>query len=266
MAWYNDLANAAMTAVGAKSSRDNEGFQNATNTFNEATDRNYQNYLGNAADLKLNAARVNGQNWQAGTQEAYQNQLANYQQQQGAAGMLYNQATGNTPSVADLQMQAGLGLANNQVQSAMLSQQGGVMPGLSQRNMLNAQAMQNAGIVGQGQIARAGEMNAAQQNYAALLGQMGQTAAGMTGVQNTMGQQQYQQAMDYQNYRTQMAAQQNQMAQNTAATKYGATTGNLQGMQAALAQQGQNLFNTASAVATGGASLLSNKPAAGAAK
>jgi hypothetical protein len=102
-------------------------------------------------------------------------------------------------------------------------------------------------------------MNSAQQNYAALLGQMGQTAAGMTGVQNTMGQQNYQQAQDYLNYRAQMANQQNQMAQNTAATNYGAITGNLQGMQTAIAQQGQNLWNTASAVATGGASLLAKK-------
>lgn len=139
------------------------------------------------------AQALGSQNYMQGAQIAYQQQMANYTQQQGAANMLYNQAIGAVASPADLQMRAGLANANNQAQSAAYSQQGGVSPGLTQRNLLNSQAQQNASIVNQGAQMRAQETMAAQQNYGTMLNNMGQTAANMQQGQYNMGNFQYNQ-------------------------------------------------------------------------
>lgn len=234
--------------LGFSSSRDNGRGHAITNTYGDQSSA-YQGTwdLANDANIAQNN-QLAGTNYQAGAQGAYQNQVSNYAQQQQAAGMLYNQATGAAPSQADLQMQAGLGQANNSIQSAALSQQGGVASGLSQRNMLNAQAAQNASIVSAGQSNRAAELNQAQNNYSSMLGQMGQTAAGMTSMQNTMGQQNYQQAQNALNYNT-SAAQQSLSNHNTyAANMLNAQMSDIDANYKANLQQNQAMGNTVDAI------------------
>jgi len=207
-----------------------------------------QGYLGGYSSSLANT------DYMRQAQNQYQYQQANYEDQQHAAGMLYNQATGAAPSMADLQMQAGLGQANNAVQSAMLSQQGGVAPGLSQRNMLNAQAAQNAGIVSTGQANRANELSTAQVNYGNLLGNMGQTAAGMTNQQQAFGTQQYNQGITNLGYQTNAnnAVQANNTANNT--TNYAAQMDNVRGASGANGAQFEAMGNLIAA----GAGALAN--------
>lgn len=210
--------------LGFDSNRDNEAAGAQTDAYQTALQGNTRNYdqsMAQQIGQYRNSALANSSysndlantNYMQGAQQAYQNQLANYGQQQNASQMLYNQATGQAPSAADLQMQAGLGNANNQVQSAALSQQGGVAPGLSQRNMLGAQAVQNANIVSQGAAMRAQELQSAQSMYANQLSNMGQTAQGLTNTQQGLGQFAYAQGQNNLNY--QMASN-NQMYQNAA--------------------------------------------------
>lgn len=113
-----------------------------------------------------------------------------YGQQQQAAQMLQNQANGTAPSAANIQMQQGLGQANQQAQSAALSQQGGVLSGNTQRNMLNAQAANSQGIIGQTASQRATDQLNAQNAYSNLLG-------GMQTQQQALGTAQYHQGQDY---------------------------------------------------------------------
>lgn len=198
-----------------------------------------------------------------GTQQnAYGNQQDAYRAQQGASQMLYNQATGNTPSVADIQMQAGLGNANNQVQSAAYSQQGGISPGLTQRNMLGAQAAQNAAIVGQGMATRANEINTAQTNYnAAMQGlsgtaanmsnsanALGQTAAGMTNQQMNMGEFGYQQGQNNLNYQTANANNLQQVNATNAQNLLAGQQGNIAAATAANAAQSAAMGQTLKSV------------------
>lgn len=223
-------------------------------------DSNLQNQTGWAASQGLlNDASNNiaGTNYLGGAQNAFGVQQANYNQMQNAAGMLYNQATGNAPSMADLQMQAGLGQANNAVQSAMLSQQGGVSPGLSQRNMLAAQAMQNSNIVSSGAQNRAQELSTAQNNYSSLLGAMGSTASGMTNQQMTMGQQARQQHLDNLAYQTQAQSQAYGQNQGNYNADYAAQMANVQGQSGSNAQQYQAVGNDISSLANAGAGILS---------
>lgn len=264
MSFFGDLGSAALGLIGG-SSRDNAGAKQSVTDFTNTTNGATNDYVYGANGLAQQSGQLAKQNYYGTAQDAYGLQQQNYAQQGTAAQMLYNQATGAMPSAADLQMQQGLGNANNQVQSAMLSQQGGVSPGLSQRNMLNAQAAQNGSIVGQGMINRIQEQNQAQQNYSALLGQMGTTAANMQSGQMALGQAQYQQGQNNLNFDAQNW--QNQYAARTGAAQniFNAYQGNLTGQTAAMADASAKLGNTATAIATMGASTVGGK-AAGASK
>lgn len=257
---------------GGESTRDNDQAQAYTDTYQNQLTKNTGNYdqsMANSLAGFQNSALINSgtsnqlaaTNYMGGAQQAYQNQLANYGQQQQASQMLYNQATGQAPSAADIQMQAGLGNANNQVQSAALSQQGGIAPGLSQRNMLGAQAVQNANIVSQGAAMRAQELQAAQGMYANQLSNMGQTAAGMTNQQQSLGAFAYNQGQTNLGYQTQLnnqmygnaaqnASLRQQAAANNLSNAYNAQMGNVTQTTAANAAQAQALGHTVSGAAS----------------
>lgn len=244
MAWYDSFKgvfggnvrdnNAGNAQVGALTS----GLNNASGDFVNQTN-----------GLNSQSQALAGQNYYGGAQNAYQQQQQNYQQQNNAAAMLYNQATGTAPSAADMQMQQGIANANNAVQSSMLSQQGGISPGLSQRNMLNAQAMQNAGIVGQGAAMRAQETAAAQQAYSGALGQMASTANAMYGNQMALGQANYQQGQNNLGYLTQTANNQNQVRTGAVQNIFNGAQGNLAGETASKQQAVAALGNTISSAA-----------------
>jgi hypothetical protein len=265
--FFKGAAGAITNSLGMTGTRDNK--QAAQNVNDYKTDLNagqgvYEDRIGQLGNY---SNVLNNQNYYGGAQDSFRNQQSvfgqqqqAFQNQQQASQMLYNQATGQTPSVADLQMQMGLGNANNQVQSAMLSQQGGINPGLSQRNMLNAQAMQNAQIVGQGQVARAGEVAQAQQMYNTTLGNisgqanaMGQTAAGMTNQQTQLGQYLYNQGQNNLNYQTNNANNLQQTnatnAQNILAGQQGNLAAAAQSNAAQAAAMGQTVKSLAGAVA-----------------
>lgn len=250
-------------ALGITGSRDNDqgnwNVQQYGDTLKQGQDR-YGAELdaGNRANNQLA-----GNNYLQGADNNFLQQQQNfgqqqqaYNNQQQASRMLYNQATGATPSVADMTMQQGLGNANNQVQSAMLSQQGGMSPGLSQRNMLDAQAIQNASIVGQGQINRAGEIAQAQQAYNSTLGNisgqanaMGSTLSGMTNQQMGMGQSRYNQGRDALSYYTGNANNRQSTnatnAQNLLAGQQGNLAAAAQSNQAQAKAMGQTLSSAA---------------------
>lgn len=283
MSFFGGLLGSVGNFLGATSSRDNGRAQgltdtygnnltNLTNSYNANTDSAFNTYR-NAANANGNYSNMLGStNYMGGAQDAYQNQVANYNQQQNASQLLYNQATGQAASAADLQMQAGLGNANNQVQSAAYSQQGGISPGLTQRNMLGAQAIQNANIVGQGAALRAQEQAQAQQAYASQLNNMGLTADRMTAAQQSLGDFAYRQGqanLNYQSANNQniYGAQSNMYnaQQNVGATNltngYNSQMSNLDANWKANQQQAQALGHTLSAAATGGASWLKDQRA-----
>jgi hypothetical protein len=253
---------AITNSLGLTGSRDNEAGKGNVRDYKGTLGAGQSAYSGTLGTLSNNSNNLANQNFLGGAEDSFRQQQANYGQQQdafnaqrGASQMLYNQATGATPSVADLQMQAGLGNANNQVQSAMLSQQGGMSPGLSQRNMLNAQAMQNAQIVGQGQAARAGEVAQAQQMYNQTLGNisgqanaMGQTAANMTNQQQAMGQFRYGQGTDNLNYQTANANNLQSVNATNAQNLLAAQQGNLGAAAASNQAQAKAMGNTLKSV------------------
>lgn len=251
--------NALEIALGTKKGYDSAGVsQNYNQYANALSGLGQQSNSMTNANLAQNQA-LGATNYMQGAQQAYQAQLQNYGQQQGAATYLQNQAMGNVASPADLQMQAGLANANNQAQSAAYSQQGGVSPGLTQRNLLNSQAQQNAAVVNQGAQMRAQETQSAQQNYATMLNNMGQTASNMNQAQQNMGQFQYNQgqnALQLQNQfqQTNLGFQQGNAtnAFNAANNIYNTRAGYNQ-------QQSVNAINTIGSGAAVGATLLQNK-------
>lgn len=228
------MGGSVMGWLGIDPSRDNGQADKAVEQYYDSMNGIQQNYTGATEHLNNQSDAIAKQNYLLGAQQ-------NYQQQGQAAQMLYNQATGRMPSVADIQMQQGLANANNQIQSSALSQQGGVAPGLTQRNMLNAQAAQDAQIVGQGQANRAQEINLAQQNYANQL-------SGMTNQQMQMGQMQYGQAQNNLNYHTQNAN--NQAAFNSAAASnlWNVQDQNIQQAAGATSAQNQQIGNSINSV------------------
>jgi hypothetical protein len=115
--------------------------------------------------------------------------------------------------------------------------------------MLNAQAAQNASIVGQGMANRIGEQNAAQQNYSSALNNMGSAAANMTNQQQSIGQFQYAQGQNALNFGAQGVANQQAVNASNAANIYNARSGNLAAQTTANAAQAQNLGHTVSSVA-----------------
>lgn len=246
----------ALKGVFGGNSRDNKGGTQSVNTLTAAQNAASGNFTNTTNSLNGLSNQLAGQNYYGGAQQALRQQQQNYQQQGNAAQMLYNQATGNMPSAADMQMQQGLGNANNQVQSAALSQQGGVSPGLSQRNMLNAQAMQNSSIVGQGMIARAQETAAGQTAYANALGAQANTANAMYQNQYGLGNAQYQQGQNNLGYQTQTANNQLQAQSGASQNVFNAYQGNLAGQtqsqQAATAALG-NTISSAAGFITGAA-------------
>jgi hypothetical protein len=257
--WIKGAVGAVTNSLGLTGTRDNKQGAANVHAYQNTLQNGQNDYNASLGQFSNDSNNLANQNFMSGAQNSFAQQQQNYGQQQdaykaqqGASQMLYNQATGQTPSVADLQMQQGLGNANNQVQSTMLSQQGGVNPGLSQRNMLNAQAAQNASIVGQGQVARAGEINQAQQMYnqalAGISGQanaMGQTAANMTNQQQALGQFQYDQGQNNLNYQTGIAGNKQQVnatnAQNVLAGQQGNLGAAAQSNAAQAAAMGQTM-------------------------
>lgn len=230
------MGNALTDAIGFTSSYDKAQDYRNLGQYTFANQQATQWYNDNLAAQQAQNTALGNTNYQQNAQDVYG-------QQQNAAGLLYNQATGKSASAADLQMQQGLANANNQSQSAMLSQQGGVSPGLSQRNMLNAQAAANAQIVGQGMVNRAQEQAQAQQAYAGQLGSM-------QSQQQNLGQFQYAQGQNaLQNASTMNLQRQQVNAANNAAV-YDAQSATLGRKTQAAQAQAAALGNTLGAAAT----------------
>lgn len=127
-----------------------------------AANSNYQN----ATDVNTSTlgAMNNGQ--------YFGDASGDYGKQQDAANMLNLAAQGQAPSAAAIQMQNGQNAANAQIQSAAMQHQGGVAPGLTQRNMNVAQAGLNDQIIGQGAALRATEQATARQQYSDAITKM----------------------------------------------------------------------------------------------
>lgn len=207
------------------------------------------------ADFGAQSANLGGLAAQYAGSDYYGNARDVYGQQQGAAQMLQNQANGTAPSAAEIQMGLGLGQANQQAQAAALSQQGGVLSGNTQRNMLNAQAANSQSVIGQAASMRAQEQAAGQTAYSQLLSNMQQQ-------QQQQGNLQYQQGQDY--LKTQAGLNQGVLDANTqsATARLGNTMTNVNQQQAATAAGMKAGFNTVgqigAAVASSGASSMLN--------
>lgn len=238
MSGLGDIGSALGGMFGLTSSYDKEGAQRATDAYGTSLSDNTGAYQNTLNDLNNRADRYSATNYMQGAQQAYG-------QQQNAASMLYNQATGAAASPADLQMQMGLANANNQAQSAAYSQQGGVSPGLTQRNMLGAQAAQNAQIVGQGGIMRAQEQAMAQNQYANIL-------SAMQNEQQNMGNFAYQQGQNNLGFQQGNAGNLLNAQTSAAANNYNAQMSNFRGQSDATAAQGAAIKGTAQSFMTGG--------------
>ena len=258
MGFFDGILDSAKAMLGGNV-RDNKAGQQAVNTFTNDARQASGVYTNQGHALNGLSQQLSNQNYYDTAQQAYGLQQNNYQQQQNAAGMLYNQASGAMPSAADMQMQQGLAYANNQAQSAMLSQQGGISPGLSQRNMLNAQAAQNSNIVGQGLISRIEEQNAARKQYAGLLGQMGQTAAYMQQGQMALGGAQYQQGQNNLGFMQQTANNQYAAQSGTNQNIFNGFQSNLDAETESKKAAAAALANTVTSAMSGGASMLGTK-------
>lgn len=198
-------------------------------------------WANSAAQYGANNSNLGGLAAQDAATNFYGNAQTVYGQQQQAAGMLQNQANGTAPSAAEIQMGLGLGQANQQAQSAALSQQGGVLSGNTQRNMLSAQAANSQNVLGQTGALRAQEQVSGQQAYAQLLSQM-------QGQQQQQGNLQYQQGQNY--LQTQQGLNQATYNANTQAgqTRASNILGNVQQMQQAQSAGATRGFNTAAQI------------------
>lgn len=239
------------TLTGIGSSRDNGSAQRATDATNQQDrDTLYTANQGNSADQTLNS--------QLGNTNYYGTAQQVYGQQQNAAASLQAAANGTVPSAAAIQQGVGQQAANAGLQSAALSQQGAMNPALAARNMLNAQASAQQGIVASGTAQRATEQATARQQYASLLDTMQQQQQAQGQLQYTQGQNMLgnQNLLHQQAYTTNMGnAQQiyaNQMSnidKNTAAN------------QAQAAALGQTLSSIGSGIS--GANILPGSSGSG---
>jgi hypothetical protein len=213
------------------------------------------NWRNSAAQYQAGSSNIMGQAATDAATNYYGNAASVYGQQQQAAQMLQNQANGTAPSAAQIQMGLGLGQANQQAQAAALSQQGGVLSGNTQRNMLNAQSMNSQNVLGQTGALRAQEQVSGQQAYAQLL-------SNMQNQQLQQGQLQYRQGQDFLDRAT--ATNQSNYDVNTQAKQqqYGNSIGEINGDAARRTAATNQAFNTAAqvgaAVATGGASTAAS--------
>lgn len=208
-----------MGAFDFLSGYDGGGANRATASVNEQYGDALGTYTaGNNANQVLNT--------QLGNTNYYGTAQQVYGQQQGAANSLLQAANGNVASAAQLQMQQGLGQANQQAQSAALSQQGGVLSGNTQRNMLNAQAANSQNVLGQSAILRAQEQATARDQYASLLNSM-QTQ------QQAQGQAQYNQGQNMLNTGIGLQGQQYQNDINNYQQVYNNRMGNYSAQAAA---------------------------------
>jgi hypothetical protein len=215
---------------GLTSARNNSAAAAATNNANASNDQLYGDYQSaNNQNTALSTQLANA-NYMQGAQNVYN-------QQQNAAQMLYNQAAGNAPSASQLQMQAGLANANNQAQSVALANQGGMNPGATQRNLLSAQAQQDASIVSQGMATRAAEQAQQQQAYNGIL-------STMQNQQQNMGGFAYQQGQNNLNYQAQAAQNAYQLGFNRNQANLNNAVGNINQAGQAVAAQGAALNKT----------------------
>ena len=237
-----------MGIPGSDNRNDSEGWA-STNRANHWDQNAFEQNQATNQGLGVLSSQLGGMNY-------YGNASQVYGQQQQAAQMLQNQANGTAPSAAQIQMGLGLGQANQQAQSAALSQQGGVLSGNTQRNMLNAQAMNSQNVLGQSSALRAQEQMSGQQAYAALLSQMQQQ-------QQQQGQYQYQQGQNNLNYQSGLAQnmfgnaltnsnQQYQNTQGNIAAQTGASQAGAGQLAGILAAGGQ----AAATIGTAGANKL----------
>jgi hypothetical protein len=102
--------------------------------------------------------------------------------QASATNLIGQTAAGNGPSLARANMQAGLSQQANQIQSQSMSNQGNTGGGLSQRNMLNAQANAGNSMVQNAGTASVAEQLGSQANYASAAN--AQTQGQMTNSAN----------------------------------------------------------------------------------
>lgn len=205
--------------------RDDDQAAHSVYQANLANSNALNSYYNNAGNNLTLANSLAGRNY-------YGNAAQVYGQQQNAASMLQAQANGTAPSAAQIQMGLGLGQANQQAQSAALSQQGGVLSGNTQRNMLNAEAMNSQNVLGQTAALRAQEQVSGQQQYANLLGQM-------QNQQQQQGQLQYNQGQNLLNYNTDVSNQQFANQLGVAQNQYNNTMGNIDHQTAAAQVAGQ---------------------------
>lgn len=112
---------------------------------------------------------------------AQQNQARGYQNL--AAGSYINTLNGRNPSVAQMQLQQGLGQSNaNAGAMAASARGGGANLAAAQRNAMKMQATQNSGYNQQAAMLRAQEIAQAQQGLSSVGGQMrGQDIGWQTG-------------------------------------------------------------------------------------
>lgn len=136
----------------------------------------YQSQLGQSTGA-ANAAANNG----AGRYDAGA-AAAGMGQQSAATNLIAQTAAGNGPSLAKANMLAGLSQQNNAIASQAMTNQGNTGGGLSQRNLLNAQASAGNNYINQAGTASVAEQLGAQANYASAAN--AQTQGAMANAQN----------------------------------------------------------------------------------
>lgn len=119
------------------------------------------------------------------------------QQQDAATGLIAQTAAGNGPSLARNVMQSGLTSANNAIAAQAMTNMGNTGGGVSQRNLLNAQASANNNYINAAGNASVAEQMGAQSNYANAANAMAQTSLGARGQQLGAFQLQGQQGQAY---------------------------------------------------------------------
>lgn len=136
----------------------------------------YQSQLGQATGAGYAAANNSAGRYDAGAAAGGLNQQAN------ATNLIAQTAAGNGPSLAKANMLAGLAQQNNAMASQALTNQGNTGGGLSQRNLLNAQASAGNNYINQAGTASVAEQLGAQANYASAAN--AQTQGAMANAQN----------------------------------------------------------------------------------
>lgn len=146
--------------------------------------------MGFITDLFGSKNKTNAQGFDITQSPTYNSALQTTQNQNALSNMLFNQLSGNGPSVAGQQMQQGLAQANNLL-AGNLSQARGLSPALAARLSTQGAAQNAQNIIGQQGIAKAQEQLNAGSNLASNLAgeQSGNIGLINSQVQNSLGAQ-----------------------------------------------------------------------------